>query len=79
MGAVEKGIAVIFVEGLRKHGFDAFVAPGRTENIYRVLIGPLQDHDSYLQVKNTLDTIGVNTFYSPAQVSAGGRPAEPVL
>src|SRR5215471_4263843 len=28
MGAVERGVAVIFAEGLRKHGFDSFVAPG---------------------------------------------------
>src|SRR5947207_2308384 len=28
MSAVEKGMAMILAEGLRSHGFDAFVAPG---------------------------------------------------
>jgi len=62
MGAVEKGIAVIFAEGLRKHGFDAFVAPGPNEKIFRVLIGPVTDHDAYLRVKDNLDAIGLSTF-----------------
>ena len=41
MGAVEKGVSVIFAEGLRKRGLPAFVAPGPSEKIFRVLIGPL--------------------------------------
>ena len=40
MGAVEKGVSVIFAEGLRKHGLTAFVAPGPNDKIFRVLIGP---------------------------------------
>ena len=30
VGAVEKGVAVILAEGLRKHALDSFVAPGPT-------------------------------------------------
>jgi len=62
MGAVEKGIAVIFAEGLRTHGFQAFVAAGPNEKIFRVLIGPLADQDAYRQAKDSLDTIGLTTF-----------------
>jgi hypothetical protein len=74
MGAVEKGVAVIFVEGLRSRGFEAFVAPGRSENIYRVLIGPLRDHDSYLRAKNALDTIGLNTFFARKYLPESAQP-----
>jgi cell division septation protein DedD len=62
MGAVEKGMAVIFAEGLRKHGFNAFVAPGPSEKIFRVLIGPLPDPDSFRRVKDAVDAIDLGTF-----------------
>ena len=62
MGAVEKGIGVIFAEGLRKHGFDAFVAPGPNDHIFRVLIGPIPDPRSYERVKDSVDKLGIGTF-----------------
>jgi cell division septation protein DedD len=62
MGAVEKGVSVIFAEGLRKRGLPAFVAPGPSEKIYRVLIGPLPDPASYIRAKDTVDQIGLATF-----------------
>jgi len=62
MGAVEKGVAAIFAEGLRKHGLTTFVAPGPNEKIFRVLIGPLPDPASYLKAKDTVDKIGLSTF-----------------
>jgi cell division septation protein DedD len=62
MGAVEKGIAVILAEGLRKRGFEAFVAPGPNENIFRVLIGPLADEHAYEKAKGATDQIGLGTF-----------------
>jgi cell division septation protein DedD len=62
MGAVEKGMAAIFAEGLRTHGLDAFVAPGPNERIFRVLIGPLPDPKSYERAKFILDQIGLTTF-----------------
>jgi cell division septation protein DedD len=62
MGAVEKGIAIIFAEGLRKHGLDAFVAPGPHEKIFRVLIGPMADPQAYERAKNIVDQIGLTTF-----------------
>jgi hypothetical protein len=62
MGAVEKGVAVIFAEGLRKHGLVSFVAPGPSEKIFRVLIGPLPDPASYVKAKDVVDKIGLSTF-----------------
>ena len=62
MGALEKGMATILAEGLRSHGFDAFVAPGPTERIFRVLIGPLPDPDSFRQAKAAVDAIDLANF-----------------
>ena len=62
MGAVEKGVSVIFAEGLRKHGLSSFVAPGPSEKIFRVLIGPLADPAAYNKAKDTVDQIGLATF-----------------
>jgi len=62
MGAVEKGIAVIFVAGLRKHGMDSFAAPGPNDHIFRVLIGPFPDAASYERAKQQVDNIGLCTF-----------------
>jgi cell division septation protein DedD len=62
MGAVEKGVSVIFAEGLRKHGLTAFVAPGPNEKIFRVLVGPLPDPAAYTKAKDVVDKIGLATF-----------------
>lgn len=62
MGAVEKGVAIIFAEGLRKHGLTAFVGPGPSEKIFRVLIGPLPDPAAYVKAKEVVDQIGLSTF-----------------
>jgi hypothetical protein len=62
MGAVERGVAVIFAEGLRKRGLESFVAPGPNEKIFRVLIGPLPDPAAYTRAKDTVDKIGLATF-----------------
>ena len=62
MGAVEKGVSVIFAEGLRKRGLAAFVAPGPSEKIFRVLIGPLPDPAAYMKAKDAVDQIGLSTF-----------------
>lgn len=62
MGAVEKGIAAIFAEGLRTHGFRAFAAPGPNDHIFRVLIGPLPDAEAFASAKIGVDMIGLSTF-----------------
>jgi cell division septation protein DedD len=62
MGAVEKGVSVIFAQGLRKYGLTAFVAPGPNDKIFRVLIGPLPDPAAYTKAKDVVDKIGLATF-----------------
>lgn len=62
VGAVEKGVAAVWAEGLRTHGLDAFVGPGPNDKIFRVLVGPLPNPDSYTHAKQILDSIGLNTF-----------------
>jgi cell division septation protein DedD len=62
MGAVEKGIAVILTEGLRKRGFQAFAAAGPHENVFRVLIGPLPDAEAFQRTKDALHEIGLSIF-----------------
>ena len=61
LGAVEKGIAVIFAEGFRKRGFPAFVATGPNERIFRVLIGPLNS-EAYERNKAAMDDLGLTSF-----------------
>jgi hypothetical protein len=62
MGAVDEGIAMLLVEGLRKRGFQAFAAPGPSEKIFRVLIGPLPDAEAFSVAREAVNQIGVITF-----------------
>jgi cell division septation protein DedD len=62
MGAVEEGIAVIFAEGLRKRGLPSFVAPGPSEKVFRVLIGPFPDQPAYQRARDVVNEIGLATF-----------------
>jgi cell division septation protein DedD len=62
MGAVDRGIAVVLAEGLRRHGFNSIVAPGPTEKIFRVLIGPFETQDDFRRAKAEVDAIDLGTF-----------------
>jgi cell division septation protein DedD len=62
VGAVEKGVATVIAEGLRGHELDAFVAPGPTEKVFRVLIGPFPDAEAYQKAQNIVDRIGLASF-----------------
>ncbi len=62
VGAVERGMAVILAEGMRVHGFDAFVAPGPNDKLFRVLIGPLPDPDAFRQAMLKVDGLDLATF-----------------
>lgn len=60
--ATDRGVATIMVEGIRTHNLPAIVAPGPSENIFRVLVGPFPNMPAYQRAKDTLDQIGVNAF-----------------
>lgn len=62
VGAVEKGVAVILAEGLRKHALDSFVAPGPGTKSFRVLIGPFADAEAYQKARNMVSEIGLDSF-----------------
>ncbi|MBZ5635813.1 MAG: hypothetical protein LAO55_22005 [Acidobacteriia bacterium] len=62
VGAVEKGVGIILVEGLRKHALDSFAAPGPSEKTFRVLIGPFADAETYQKARNIVDQIGLSNF-----------------
>ncbi len=62
VGAVERGMATIIAEGLRQHGLVSFVAPGPTDRIFRVLVGPLANQEEYKRVKGQVDSIDVGNF-----------------
>jgi cell division septation protein DedD len=64
VGVIEKGPAGIWAEGLRTHGLNAFVAPGPGDglNLWRVMIGPLPDPQSYQRAKDTLNSLGLTNF-----------------
>ncbi|MBZ5675898.1 MAG: SPOR domain-containing protein [Acidobacteriia bacterium] len=62
VGAVEKGVAMILAEGLRKHALDSFVAPGPGTKSFRVLIGPFADAEAYQKARNVVSEIGLDNF-----------------
>ncbi len=62
MGAVDKGIAVVLAEGLRRHGFNSIVAPGPKEKIFRVLIGPFATQADFKRAQAEVDAIDLSTF-----------------
>ncbi len=62
LGALDKGYAVVVAEGLRKRGMESFVAPGPTDKVFRVLVGPLPDADSLKRVKDAVEELGLANF-----------------
>jgi cell division septation protein DedD len=62
VGAVEKGVATVLAEGLRKHALDSFVASGPSEKSFRVLIGPFPDAAAYQQAQGVVDRLGLASF-----------------
>lgn len=62
VGAVEKGVAIVIAEGLRKHALNSFVASGPNDKIFRVLIGPFADAEGYQKAQRVVNDIGLASF-----------------
>jgi len=62
VGAVDKGVATVLAEGLRKHALDSFVAPGPSDKTFRVLIGPFPDAAAYQKAQAVVDRLGLASF-----------------
>jgi hypothetical protein len=61
-GAVDKGVATIMAEGFRAHGLPSIVAPGPSDKVFRVLLGPFPNSAAYQDAKVSLDQIGITAF-----------------
>jgi len=68
VGAVDKGVATVLAEGLRKHALDSFVAPGPSDKAFRVLIGPFPDAAAYQKAQGVVDRLGLASFARRYQV-----------
>jgi len=62
VGAVEKGVAMVIAEGLRKHALNSFVASGPNDKVFRVLIGPFADAEGYQKAQRVVNEIGLASF-----------------
>jgi len=62
MAAVDRGVAEVFLEVLHRKGFQAVITKGPTEDIFRVLVGPVNDADSLARVKAGLQAAGFTSF-----------------
>lgn len=80
LGALERGFARVLVEGLRSMGFAAIVAPGPSERVFRVLVGPAKDPASLKRMKDALEETGLSPFirrYEAPTQTAQATPNTP--
>jgi cell division protein FtsN len=79
MSAIDRGMAIVFAEGLRKLGFQSRVAPGTNDHIFRVLVGPFANSADFSKAKAALNAIGLDTFgrrYDEAEAKNKPRTVE---
>jgi cell division septation protein DedD len=62
VSAVAKAEAEILTELLVKKGFRAVVAPGPTDKLYRVLVGPAKDTADLSRIKGDLEQAGFKSI-----------------
>jgi cell division septation protein DedD len=69
LAALDRARAEAFVETLARNGFHAVVASGPTEDIFRVLVGPLEDTATLARTQADLQALGFTSFprKNPAQ------------
>lgn len=60
--AVAKPEAEVLAEVLTKKGFQAVVAPGPNDRVFRVLVGPARDVDDASKLKTDLEGAGFKPF-----------------
>jgi cell division protein FtsN len=62
VSAVAKAEAEILTELLVKKGFRAIVAPGPTDKLFRVLVGPAKDTSELAKIKGDLEHAGFKSI-----------------
>ena len=62
VAAVDRGMAEVLVEVLHRKGFQAEVAFGATEDVFRVIVGPAKDDAALARTKADLQAAGFTSF-----------------
>jgi len=62
VAAVKRPEAELIVDVLKKKGFRAVVAPGPTDTLFRVLVGPFQESTALAKTKADLETAGFRSI-----------------
>jgi hypothetical protein len=79
VAALDRGMSEDFVELLHRKGFQAEIAHGATEDIFRVIMGPFKDAASLARTQADLQVAGFTSFARKTpKLLANERPNEPV-
>jgi len=62
IAALDRGMSEVLVEVLRRKGFQAEIALGATEDIFRVIVGPTKDAAELARIKADLEAAGFTSF-----------------
>lgn len=62
LGSLDRGFATMMAQGARKMGLPAFVAPGASPSVFRVLAGPFPDPSEMEKAQAMFHAIGLKTF-----------------
>jgi len=77
MGAVDKGMANVMVNGLRRLGFPSIISAGPNDRVFRVLVGPLADAKTAQSTGRALEAFGLNHFAKRIEDVPAARKAAP--
>ena len=66
IAALDRGMSEVLVEVLRRKGFQAEIASGATEDIFRVVVGPVKDAADLARIKAGLQGAGFTSFVRKA-------------
>ena len=75
LASVERGYATLITEGARKLGFPAFITPGTSPKLYRVLSGPFSSSAELQRAKAVFDTAGLDSFVRKYNEASASEPA----
>lgn len=63
VAAVGRNQAEFLADVLKRKGFPARVAPGPSETVFRVIVGPLRDEEEIARTRKRLEEAGVRSTY----------------
>ncbi len=63
VAALRQQEAELVVDVLKRKGFPARVAPGPSETLFRVLVGPLKDAEEITKTRRALEEVGFRSAY----------------